>query len=138
MFRVDKGGHAAQLLRLSNDLERERGLARRFGTEHLDDAAARHTADAEGVVDADGAGRDRVNRLDGALLTQSHDRALAELLLDLANGQLHGLEAFLVLTVVVLVHWRHAAPRYLAPPRRGTLWSGTSGLLLLNWGRSRR
>ena len=94
---VDERRHAAQLLRFGDDLQRQRRLARRLGPEDLDDAAARHAADAERVVDADGAGRNGVDRLDGALLAEAHDRTLAELLLDLADRELDGLEAFLVL-----------------------------------------
>jgi hypothetical protein len=114
MFGIDEGGHAAELLRLRDDLQRQRGLARRLRAEDLDDAAARHAADAERVVDADRAGGDGIDRLNGALLAEAHDRALAELLFDLADGQLHGLEPFLVLAIVAVgsVHcWRHAAPR---------------------------
>src|SRR5262249_42321477 len=102
---VDKRRHAAQLLGFGNDLQRERGLARRLRPENLDDAAARHATDAQGVVDADGAGRNGVDRLDGALLSQAHDRALAKLLFDLADGQIHGPEAFAVLS---FVEWGHA------------------------------
>ena len=36
----------------------------------------------------------------GALLAEPHDRALAELLFDLADGQVDGLGAFAVLTLV--------------------------------------
>ena len=135
MLRVDERRHAAKLLRFRNDLQRQRRLARRLGAEDLDDAAARHAADAERVIDADGAGRNRVDRLDGALLAQAHDRALAELLLDLADGQFDGLEAFLVLAVVafVLVHWRHAAPHNLASHQTGRPLVRHSGRLLLNW-----
>ena len=54
-----------------------------------------------------------VDRLDGALLAEAHDRALAELLLDLADGQFDGLEPFAVLAVVSVAHsvnLRHGAP----------------------------
>ena len=47
-----------------------------------------------------------VDRLDGALLAQPHDRALAELLFDLADGQFDGLGAFLL----VVTFKRHGAP----------------------------
>ena len=56
---------------------------------------------AERVVDADGAGRDGLDRLDRALLAEPHDRALAELLLDLADGQLDRLHALAILAVFV-------------------------------------
>jgi hypothetical protein len=88
---VHERGHASELLAFGDDLQGQRRLARRFRSEDFDDAAARHAPDAERVVDADGAGGDEVDRLDGAFLAQAHDGALAELLLDLAHGQLHGL-----------------------------------------------
>ena len=93
MLGVDERRHAAELLRLGDDLQRQRGLAGRLRPEDLDDAAARHAADAERVVDADGAGGNGVDRLDGAFLAEAHDRALAELLLDLADGQFDGFQA---------------------------------------------
>ncbi len=46
------------------------------------------------------------HRRDGVLLAEAHDRALAELLLDLADGQLDGLEAFAV--VDGRLQWRHS------------------------------
>ena len=55
-------------------------LPGRLRSEDFNDAAARHAADAERVVDADGPGGDGIDRLDGAFLAQAHDRALAELL----------------------------------------------------------
>jgi hypothetical protein len=104
---VHERGHAAELLGLGDDLQRERGLARRLGTEDLDDAAARHTANAEGIVEADRPGGNGGNGGGGVLLAQAHDCALAELLLDLPDGHLDGPEAF---TVVAVVYWRHNAP----------------------------
>ena len=53
---IDERGHAAALLRFGNDLQRERRLAGRLRPEDFDDAAAGQAADAERVVDADGAG----------------------------------------------------------------------------------
>jgi hypothetical protein len=38
--------------------------------------------------------------LNGALLAQAHDGTLAELFLNLADGQIHGLEPFAVLTLI--------------------------------------
>jgi hypothetical protein len=89
-----EGCHPAEHLRLRDHLQRQRGLARGLGPEHLDDAAAGDAADAEGVVDADGTGGDGGNRGDGLLLAQTHDRPLAELLLDLSDGSLDGTGAF--------------------------------------------
>ena len=89
---VDERRHAAEFLRLRDHLQRQRRLAGGLRPEDLDDAAARHAADAEGEVDADGAGRNGVDRLDGALLPEAHDGALAELFFDLADGKLDGFE----------------------------------------------
>src|SRR5262249_1633665 len=103
----------AQFLRLRDDLQRQRRLARGLGTEDFDDAAARHAADAERVVDADRAGRDGVDRLYRAFLPEPHNRALAELLLDLADGQVDRLETFAIVSFAAVraiesLDWRHA------------------------------
>src|SRR5262245_36628052 len=57
MFGVHECRHAAALLGFRDDLERQRRLARGLRAEDFDDATARHAADAERVVDADGASR---------------------------------------------------------------------------------
>jgi hypothetical protein len=103
---VHEGRHAARLLRLRDDLQRQRGLARGLRPEDLDDAAARHAADAERVVDADGAGGDDLDGRHATLLAEPHDRPLAELLFNLANGQLEGLVTFLL----VVTFKRHGTP----------------------------
>ncbi len=100
MLGVHERRHPAALLRLRNHLQRQRRLARRLGTEDLHDAPAREAADAKRVVDADGAGGDGVDRLDGALLPEAHDRPLAELLLDLADGQVDRFQSFPIKAVV--------------------------------------
>ena len=111
---VDERRHAAELLRFGDDLQRERRLARRFRAEDLDDAPARHAADSEGIIEADRPGGDGRDGGHGILLAQAHDRALAELFLDLADGHLDGLEAFAV------VLWRHS----VSPSgcERPTIW----------------
>ena len=58
---VDEGADAAVLLRLGDDVQRQRGLARAFRPVDLDDAAARQAADAERDVEAERAGRDRLD-----------------------------------------------------------------------------
>jgi hypothetical protein len=86
VLRVDEGGGPAHLLDVGDDLEGERGLAGRFRAVDLDHAAARQAAHAEGHVEAERAGGDH---LDGAVhvrVAHAHDRALAELLLDLREG----------------------------------------------------
>ena len=103
---VDERRHAAGLLRLGDDVQRERRLARRFRAEDLDDAAARQSADAEREVERDRSGGDGRDRHDGVLLAEAHDRALAELLFDLAHGQVEGLHALFA----VVAFRRHGAP----------------------------
>ena len=82
MFGVDEGADAALLLGFRHGVERERGLAGRFRSVDLDDAAARKAADAEGDVEAEGAGRDGLD-LDRLVALEAHDRAFAEAALDL-------------------------------------------------------
>ena len=101
VFGVDEGRDAAELLRLRDDLQRERRLAGGFRSEDLDHAAAGQAAHAERPVDADRSGGDGRDRRDAILAAEPHDRSLAELLLDLADGQLDGLRAFLVGPVVI-------------------------------------
>src|SRR4029453_15312802 len=104
---VDERRHASQLLRLGNDLQRQRGFAGRLRPEDFDDPAPRDTANAKAIVEADGAGRDRRNHRDGVLLPEAHDRTLAELFLDLADGHLEGAGA---LAIVPIFNWGHNAP----------------------------
>ncbi len=87
VLRVDERREAAELLRLGDDVERERRLARRLGAEDLDDAAAGHAADAESRVDADRSGRDGGDA-DHLALAEPHDGSLAELPLDLRQSGL--------------------------------------------------
>ena len=97
---VDEGADAAAALRLGDHVVDERRLAGRLRAEDLDDAAARQPADAEREVERERAGRDRADGDRGAVV-HLHDRALAELALDLPERDV---ECF------VLVH--------LQPPRR--------------------
>ena len=91
---VDEGGDAAGLLGLGDDVQGEGGLARGLGTVDLDHAAPRHPADAEGQVEGEAAGRDGLDRVGRAVDAHAHDRALAELLLDLEQGDFECLLAF--------------------------------------------
>ena len=61
------------------------------------------------MVDADGASRDGVDRLNGAFLAQPHDRSFAKLLFDLPDGQLDRLQPF---TVQALVSTIEASDTY--------------------------
>ena len=79
---VDECRDAAGALRVGDGVQRERRLARGLGAVDLDDAATREPADAERDVEGDRAGRDD---LDGGAIfaAEAHDRALAELAVDL-------------------------------------------------------
>ena len=76
---VDEAADAAALLRLGDDVQGQRGLARGFRPEDLDDAAARQSADAEREVEADRAGGDRLD-IHRVLVAEADERAFAELL----------------------------------------------------------
>ena len=93
---IDEGAGAGLALHLGDDLQRERGLARGFRAVDLDHAAARQAADAQGDVQAQRAGGDHLDVLELLAFAQPHDRALAELLLDLGQGGLQGLGLFAV------------------------------------------
>jgi hypothetical protein len=88
---VDEGAGAGLALHLGDDLQGEGGLARRFRAVDLDHAAARQAADAQRDVQAERAGGDHLDVLDLLAFAQPHDRALAELLLDLGQRGLQGL-----------------------------------------------
>src|SRR5690606_35809763 len=75
---------AALALRFGNDVQRQRGLARRFGPEDLYDTALGQAADAESNIEPQRAGGDGFH-LDGRVFTQPHDGALAEITLNLAE-----------------------------------------------------
>src|SRR5439155_506739 len=84
---VDEGADAAALLALGDELERERGLTRRLRSVDLDHPPARDPADAERDIEAERARRQAGDVLRQRLLAELHDGALAELLLDLADGE---------------------------------------------------
>jgi hypothetical protein len=87
---VDERRDAAGLLRVGHGVQRHGGLAAALRAVDLDDAAARQAAEAQRHVQRDRAGRDYLDR-DPGLLAEAHDRALAELPLDLEEGNLQGL-----------------------------------------------
>ena len=58
---VDEAADAAALLRLGDDVQRQRRLAGGLRPVDLDDAAARQAADAERDVEPERAGRDRLD-----------------------------------------------------------------------------
>jgi hypothetical protein len=96
MLGVDIGGHAAELLGFGDDLQRQSRFARRFRSIDFHHPAARHAADAESDIESEGAGRDNLHVLDDAAFAKFHDRALAELLFNLAYGEV---DSFLTISV---------------------------------------
>src|SRR5215217_9326173 len=89
MLGIDVGGNATDLLRLGNDVEGERRLPGRLGTVDLGDPAARQSADPEREVEGDTPGRDGFD-LQRVGIAHLHDRALAELALDLGDREVDG------------------------------------------------
>ena len=90
MFGVDEGADAALLLRFRNGVQRKRGFARRFRSIDLNYATARETANAKRYIEPQ---RARGNGFDihgFVVLAKLHDRALAELTLDLAQRSRKG------------------------------------------------
>ncbi len=90
MLGVDERAHATELLGLSQDVVDKRRLARGLRAEDLDDAPSRHAADAQRQVERQCAGGDGVDLDLSALVAHAHDRALAELALDLRQRALQG------------------------------------------------
>ena len=84
VLRVDERRLAARLLRLGDDVQGDRGLTGGFRPVNLNDAAARHAADAEREVKRDGAGGNGVD-IHIQPLAELHDGALAVVLFDLAE-----------------------------------------------------
>ena len=89
---VDEGADPAARLGLGDDVVDERRLARGLRAEDLDDPPARNAADPEREVERERAGRDRLH-LDHVIGAELHQRAGAEVLLDLGDGGLQGLVA---------------------------------------------
>ncbi|KAG1388140.1 hypothetical protein G6F59_016086 [Rhizopus arrhizus] len=96
MLGVDEGRRAAQLLAFGDGLQGQSGLARGFRPVDLNDPALRQAANAQCDVEHQRAGRDGFDGLDHAV-AHAHHRALAELLLDLAQSCSEG-------ALLVLVH----------------------------------
>src|SRR5438034_7977956 len=84
VLRVDERADPTAALRLGDHVVDERRLPGRFRAEYLDDAAARQPAHSESEVERERSRRDRAGR-DLRSVVHAHDRALAELALDLAE-----------------------------------------------------
>src|SRR5690606_21022253 len=111
MFGVDEGRRAALALGFRRHMEGERGLARAFRAEHLDAAAARQAADAEGDVETEGARGNDLRRLHRTALAHAHHGALAERPLDLTESRVQSL----VLVHVVLPNQSEISSRHWRP-----------------------
>ena len=83
MLRIDEGRDAAVLLCLRDHVQGDRRLPGRLRAVDLDDAAARDAADAKGDVERQDARRDDLDVHVCLSIAEAHDRALAEVLLDL-------------------------------------------------------
>ncbi len=81
-------------LGVGHGVQRDGRLAGGLRAVDLDDPAPRQAADAERDVERDRPGGDHLDR-GAALVTEAHDRALAELTVDLAERGLEGLLAVL-------------------------------------------
>ena len=95
MLGIDVGADTTVALRLSHDMGSERGLARGLRTVDFGDTATRKTTDTESKIEGERTGRDRLDR-HRVLLAHLHDRALAVLLLDLAERHLECLVGLVV------------------------------------------
>ena len=84
VFCIDKSGRATGLLRLGNDLQRQRRLARGFGSVDLDDAPLGQAADTQRNIQTDRARRNGLDVPGCLAVSHAHDRALTELFFDLA------------------------------------------------------
>ena len=117
---VDEGADAAAALGLGDHVVDEGRLARRLGAEDLDDAAARQAADAEREVERQRAGRDRADR-DVRLVAHLHHGALAEVPLDLPEGDVQSLLAIHLINLLTTCQPMRLArpiPGLRTPPRR--------------------
>jgi hypothetical protein len=85
MLSVDEGADAAPALRLGDHVVDECRFPGGLRAEDLDDPPARQSADAEGEVERERAGGDGADR-DLRVVVHPHDRALAELALDLSES----------------------------------------------------
>ena len=86
MLCVDECRNAAGLLRLGNHVQRDRRLARRLWTKHLDDASARNAANTKCDIERQDPRGDHLDVHVRLGFTEAHDRALAMRLLDVPQS----------------------------------------------------
>ena len=87
VLRVDVGGYPAHLLDVGGEMEGESGFTRGLRPIDLGDAATRNAADAGGSIEIDGSGRNGGHLDPRRIGAHPHDGSLAELLLDLGDGE---------------------------------------------------
>ena len=92
---VDERGHATVLLRVGDHMQRQRGLARRLRAIDLHNASTGQTADAQSSVEGQRTGGNHLDVLFRPI-SQTHGRALAELLLHLGQRRIERILALLV------------------------------------------
>ena len=85
MLHIDEHRRAAALLRLGDHVQGDGGLTAALRPEDLDDAPLGHAADAQRDVQRKAPGGDGLH-IEGGVLPQPHDSALAKLLFDLGEG----------------------------------------------------
>ena len=100
MFCVDEGAGAAELLHLSDDLQRQRGLAGRLRAVDFNHAATGQAAYTQGNVQTQRAGGHHLDVFHHFTFAQLHDGALAKLLFNLGEGGSQGFGFFAVGVVV--------------------------------------
>jgi hypothetical protein len=113
---VDEGADAAAALGLGDHVVDERRLPGRLRAEDLGNAAARQAADPEREVECQRARRDGTHG-HGRGIVHLHDRALAELPLDLAE---RCVECLLAIHVYLLPTATDCRTSYCAPDGRRT------------------
>ena len=92
---VDERSLSAALLYLCDDVERDGGLTRGFGTVYFDYSSARETADAESKVQPQRSGMNSLHR-HVRILSEAHYGARAEVALYLADRGVYCLYLFIL------------------------------------------
>ena len=87
MFRVHEGNLSPPLLSLSQNVQGQRGFAGGLRAVNLNDSSLGHSADAQGSIQGQGAGGNRLHVHLGPV-AQAHNGALAEALVDLCQSSL--------------------------------------------------
>ncbi len=101
---VDERGNASGALRLGDDVQAHRGLARALGPEDLDHPAAGNAADAQGDVERERPRLDGAHRDVHGVLAQPHDGAPSVLLLDLLERDVQHLVAIHASLLLITAH----------------------------------